>query len=49
MEKRVIQQRDGSMALGYVVADQRQLDKRLYEAVTGGVVPCGATAIWEEN
>lgn len=28
------------MALGYVVADQRQLDKRLYEAVTGGVVPC---------
>ena len=27
------------MALGYVVADQRQLDKRLYEAVTGGVVP----------
>ena len=28
------------MALGYVVADQRQLDKRLYEAVTGGVVSC---------
>lgn len=28
------------MALGYVVADQRQLDKRLYEVVTGGVVPC---------
>lgn len=28
------------MALGYVVADQRQLDKRLYEAVTGGAVPC---------
>lgn len=28
------------MALGYVVADQRQLDKRLYEAVTGSAVPC---------
>ena len=28
------------MALGYVVADQRQLDKRLYEVVTGGVVGC---------
>ena len=26
------------MALGYVVADQRQLDKRLYEAVTCGTV-----------
>lgn len=28
------------MALGYVVADQRQLDKRLYEAVTSGSVGC---------
>lgn len=28
------------MALGYVVADQRQLDKRLYEAVTAGNVGC---------
>ena len=28
------------MALGYVVADQRQLDKRLYEVVTGGNVGC---------
>ena len=28
------------MALGYVVADQRQLDKRLYEVVTGGSVGC---------
>ena len=28
------------MALGYVVADQRQLDKRLYEAVTVGNVGC---------
>ncbi|MFR3923732.1 MAG: hypothetical protein ACLTXI_00110 [Collinsella sp.] len=40
MEKRVIQQRDGSMALGYVVADQRQLDKRLYEAVTAVNLGC---------
>ena len=28
------------MALGYVVADQRQLDKRLYEAVTAGNLGC---------
>lgn len=28
------------MALGYVVADQRQLDKRFYEAVTAGNVGC---------